>query len=299
MVLQKFKISNELAKITLIDILAFQLDISKKKAKGLLDTHSVFVNGKRIWMAKAKLRPGDEVEVQLEEEAKRGKGFSDKLSILHQDESIIIINKPSGIESIGEKGVEGRLAAQLGVPAIFACHRLDRDTSGCFVVAKSEEIAKAMEAHFRARAVNKVYLALAEGELTDHDFMVDQRLDGKEASTRFIVAGRGRGGVFLDVRPVTGRTHQIRRHLQTVGARLLGERNYLGKIKASEAMRLTRRQMLHAHKLDMPSLKDASRRLKISAPIPADFMEAAGRLGIKFSDLKRYVTTAKSDRNAS
>jgi RluA family pseudouridine synthase len=299
MVLQRFKISNELSKLPLVDILALELNISKGKAKSLLDSHSVFVNGRRIWMAKAKVRPGDEVEIQRIDEAAASKqNWNAKLEIIYQDSSIIVINKPAGLESIGAKGIEGKLAAQLRVPALFACHRLDRDTTGCFVVAYSEEIAKTIEGYFRARAVNKIYLALAEGDLPERDFLIDQRIDGKEASTRFTVVSRTRHGMLLEVKPITGRTHQIRRHLQTVGARLLGEKSYLGKLKASASMRMVRRQMLHAYKLDLPTLADASKRLKFTAPLPQDFIAAADLIEVRPGDLKRFVAAPKGDKNS-
>lgn len=297
MVLQRFKISNELSKLPLVDILASELNISKNKAKSLLDSHSVFVNGRRIWMAKAKVRPGDEVEIQRIDENAKDQDWNSELEILYQDSDIIVINKPSGLESIGAKGIEGKLATQLKLPALFACHRLDRDTTGCFVVAHTEEVAKAMEGHFRARAVNKVYLALAEGDLPERDFVIDQRIDGKEASTRFSIVSRTRLGSLLEVKPITGRTHQIRRHLQTVGARLLGEKSYLGKIKASASMRMMRRQMLHAYKLDLPALSDASKRLKFTAPLPQDFIKAASLIEIRPGDLKRFVSAPKGGKN--
>lgn len=297
MVLQRFKISNELSKLPLVDILALELNISKSKAKLLLDSHSVFVNGRRIWMAKAKVRPGDEVEIQRIDETGAAQSWDTKLEIIYQDQSIIVVNKPAGLESIGAKGIEGRLAAQLRLPALFACHRLDRDTTGCFVVAHTEEIAKTVEGYFRARAVNKIYIALAEGQLPERDFVIDQRIDGKEASTRFTVISRTRHGMLLEVKPITGRTHQIRRHLQTVGARLLGEKSYLGKIKASASMRMIRRQMLHAYKLDLPAVSDASKRLKFTAPLPQDFISAAGLIEIKPGDLKRFVAPGKGGKN--
>jgi 23S rRNA-/tRNA-specific pseudouridylate synthase len=175
---------------------------------------------------------------------------------------------------------------------------LDRDTTGCFVVAYSEEIAKTIEGYFRARAVNKIYLALAEGDLPERDFLIDQRIDGKEASTRFTVVSRTRHGMLLEVKPITGRTHQIRRHLQTVGARLLGEKSYLGKLKASASMRMVRRQMLHAYKLDLPTLADASKRLKFTAPLPQDFIAAADLIEVRPGDLKRFVAAPKGDKNS-
>ncbi len=299
MILQKFKISNELSKLFLIDILASELNISKKKAKSLLDSHSVFVNGRRLWIAKATLRPGDEVEIQRGPAEDSAENYwNQDFEILHQDEELIIVNKPAGIESIGAKGLEGKISPQLNLPATFACHRLDRDTSGCFILARTQTVADAMEAHFRSRAVNKVYLALVEGDVPERDFIVDQRLDGKEASTRFTQVARGRFGSLLEVKPISGRTHQIRRHLQTFGARLLGERRYLGKVRASAQQRQTKRQMLHAFKLDIPRLSDPSQRLKVTCYLPRDFIEAADLIGIKFESLKRFVATKKSAKKS-
>jgi len=119
------------------DFLAAQLSLSRNRAKALLDNRLVFVNGRRVWMTKHTLRTGDAIEVLTEATPTRTKPAP--LVLVYQDENYVVASKPAGRLSNGEDSVEADCRAPFSLPGIRAVHRLDRDTTGCLLLAKSSE----------------------------------------------------------------------------------------------------------------------------------------------------------------
>ncbi len=226
------------------------------------------------------------------------------LEVLHEDPELIVINKPPGLVVHPAAGhasgtlVNGLLAlcgdlAGIGGklrPGIV--HRLDKDTSGALVAAKSDLAHRGLVAAFAAGRVDKTYLALVHGAppLTgqaqsdigrhpvDRKRMSSRARHGKAASTAWRVTRRfGDQASLLRVKIATGRTHQIRVHLSEAGFPVCGDRAYGGRRAragltgaAGAALKAAGRQMLHAVELgfDHPV---SGQRLELTAPLPPDF----------------------------
>lgn len=172
-----------------------------------------------------------------------------ELKILYEDEAVVAVDKPSGMPSV--PGLDGRKSAQeilgdcFSPDGIFAVHRLDMDTSGLLLFARTEEAAAALRSQFEDRAVMKTYIALVspcrdipqEGRIDlplspDYDERPRQKVDrtaGKPAVTEYSVLSRTDGHFRLELHPLTGRTHQLRvhcAHKDGLGCPILGDRLY-------------------------------------------------------------------------
>jgi 23S rRNA pseudouridine1911/1915/1917 synthase len=217
------------------------------------------------------------------------------LSVLFEDDDLIVINKPAGVSvhpGAGRKSgtlVNALLAHCKDLSGIGGkerpgiVHRLDKETSGCLVVAKNDFAHIDLARQFASRTVDKIYLALVAGNLRrasgnivapiarhriHRKKMAIAREGGRMARTDFKVVRTGRGASLLECRLHSGRTHQIRVHLQHLGYPILGDAIYGGR----RAGQFTR-QMLHAWKLgfDHPRGKG---RMDFEAPLPEDFTKA-------------------------
>lgn len=227
------------------------------------------------------------------------------LDILCEDEDLIVLNKPPGlVVHPGAGRTSGTLVHALlahcgslpgigGVERPGIVHRLDRDTSGVLVIAKTELAHQALSQQFKARQVEKRYLALVHGEMAagtgrieapigrdahDRKRMGVRRDGGREARTRFRVLRRLPGMSLVELDLETGRTHQIRVHLAHIHHPVVGDRVYGGRQERRDAALRERgvpRQMLHAWRLGFRHPRTGIWR-DFAAPIPEDFREAAG-----------------------
>ncbi|MGD9873267.1 MAG: pseudouridine synthase [Kiritimatiellia bacterium] len=256
---------------SLVDFLAEELGLSKRKAKGLLDARNVHVNHKRVWMAQHTLAAGDIVEVQQVQKS------GGEAEILWQDKDYLVANKPAGILSNGPDSLEAQL--KKGLPDLQAVHRLDRDTTGCLIFAKSQEAFDAIVPLFREHGVTKIYKAIAAGLIGKKELTISQPLEGKSAETRVQVLASNKTASYISVKLITGRTHQVRKHLAHIGHPLAGERQYAGGGSGNERLRAVPRQMLHAEKLRFTS-PVSGEEIHCNAPLPQDFRDCLRILGL-------------------
>jgi 23S rRNA pseudouridine1911/1915/1917 synthase len=218
------------------------------------------------------------------------------LKILYEDNDLIVVDKPAGLTVHPAPGhyshtlVNAILAhvPELGTeetnrPGIV--HRLDKDTSGLIIVAKKETAHMKLADQFKKRAVTKTYLALVQGHLTPEKGIIDASIgrdprnrkrmavtsQGRDARTEYQVIKYLNNYTFLEVKPKTGRTHQIRVHLSAIGFPIVGDATYGAK---SEFLS---RQFLHAHKLTF-KLPSSGEQREFESELPVDLVEALKKI---------------------
>ena len=235
--------------IPLLDHLAECLGLSRRAAKTLLDDRQVFVNGRRIWMAKHLLQTRDAVELLPDAVAPQSDRTA-AIRLLVDEPTFLVADKPPRLLTVGDKSLEVRLRDQLGLPGLRAVHRLDKDTSGCVLFAKDEETRRKLVAQFEEGRVRKLYHALVAGNLAESQMDVRVPVDHLPAVSHVRqVAAQTKPprAAHLTVAIETGRTHQIRIHLHHLGHPVLGDRQYFNA--RSGDFPEVPRQMLHASEL--------------------------------------------------
>jgi 23S rRNA pseudouridine1911/1915/1917 synthase len=262
---------------TLQDFLAQGLKLSRNRAKALIDARKVFVNGHRVWMARHTLRRGDGVEVAVEAAVTAAPAAAP--AFLYQDDDYGVVNKPAGRLSNGPESVEADLRTATGIPTLRAVHRLDRDTSGCLLMAKHPEAFDRAVELFRGRQILKIYHAIVAGRLQAPERTIEAPVEGERAVTHLQVLDAGREASHLKVKIETGRTHQIRRHLMTIGHPVLGDPAYGTGHVLPDLFRKVPRQLLHAACLQFVS-PVSGKKVRVEAPLPADFKTWLRRLGL-------------------
>ena len=264
---------------TLQDFLASRIGLSKNKAKALLDSRSVLVNRRRVWMARHTVRRGDVVEVMAQPASATATG-EPAIEVLVEVNDFLVVDKPAGLLANGPHSVETRLRAERSEPSIRAAHRLDRDTSGCLLIARNPAAFDGAVAMFRERDVGKSYRAIVAGRMGPGSRDISFPLDGLTARTRVSVISSAREASYLAVEIETGRTHQIRRHLAMVGHPVLGDRQHWTRRAVSDRQVAVARQMLHARELLLPNPVEGT-VLHAVAPLPLDFVERLRRFGLR------------------
>ncbi len=253
-------------------------DLSRGAARRLIAAGWVLLNGARCRVAGRLVRGGD--RVRLEEPADDVAAAA--LPILFEDESLVAVDKPAGMPSAPTReGAAGTaldvLREQLrrrhgrSVP-LWLVHRLDAGTSGVLVFARTRSAAAKLSDLFRRRRVSKVYAAVVSGEMAGSgriDLPIEARSGrakiapaGRPAATVWEVVGRQPGRTVVELRPLTGRMHQLRLHLSAVGHPVCGDRSYGGPTAP--------RLMLHARSLELSHPKRGA-ALRIDSPLPPGF----------------------------
>ena len=282
---------------------------SRGRAADALERGKVFLNDAEATRADAahRLADGDRVRVwedrpgsaraKTPRAPRRG-----ELSIVYQDKSIIVVNKPPGLLAVplerqeDANSVQDELVAMMrsrGKRRPFVVHRIDRDTSGLVVFATTTEAQHRLKQQFRQREPERIYLAVvyghpspASGVWNDH-LVWDQKVlvqkethpkdpYGKEARARYRIVERLRDASLIEVSLVTGRRNQIRLQARLHGHTLVGEsRNTYGPDPLRPIA--FARQALHAHRLGFRH-PDTDRPVSFEAPLPADMIELIGKL---------------------
>ncbi|WP_413203994.1 RluA family pseudouridine synthase [Rhodospirillum sp. A1_3_36] len=290
--------------------------LTQGRLEKLLRTGQVRVDGKRA-KSNQRLEVGQEVRVPplgdaASEPAPKpdarpvpaheAKALRD--AILHQDRHVIVLNKEAGLAVQGGTGMTRHLDALLDSLAERGerprlVHRLDKDTSGVLVLARTLEAARKLTEAFRSRDAMKIYWALVVGEppLTEGTIkgalakaatgrgerMEINEEEGKRAVTDFRVIDQAfRTCAWLDLRPRTGRTHQLRVHCLEMGTPILGDGKYGGADAYLEGTELSKSMHLHARALRIPH--PGGGMLSVIAPPPRHFVDSLKTLGFSLSD---------------
>ena len=270
------------------DFLVQKFALSRRTAKAVIDGRSVWVNHACVWMARHTLKTGDKVEIpsavvkgaQKQSASSIGSAAVSRgttptkrhVRVLWQDEAYLVCDKPAGLVTCDDpKSVEAILRVQEKIPTLEAVHRLDRDTTGCLLFAKNHAALKAAIELFKTHKVTKVYRAIALGRFPYAHLKIEKPLDGERAVSQVVREAMGPDASFLKVKIDTGRTNQIRRHLASVRAPILGDRVF--GLKSARDPRLMRvpRQMLHAATLELLHPLDLHTKITVHSPLPADF----------------------------
>jgi 23S rRNA pseudouridine1911/1915/1917 synthase len=271
-------------------------DVSRALAKRWIEEGRVTVDGRPV-RASRLCREGERVEVAIPPPVPATPVPEDiPLDILYEDRSIVVVNKRAGMVVHPAPGhASGTLVNALlahtadlsgigGVMRPGIVHRLDSGTSGVMVVAKNDRAHRSLQSQFQRRSVSKVYLALAHGT-TPERFAIDRPI-GRDVLHRTKISSRTRspreamsevkrleklpGCCLLEIRILTGRTHQIRVHLSEEGHPLVGDRDYGAPTKAIRLLRDFARPALHAFRLQFQH-PESGEGLSFEAPLPEDF----------------------------
>jgi 23S rRNA pseudouridine1911/1915/1917 synthase len=279
-------------------ILAQKLDVSRNQVEKLVKDGLVSVNGKSITKTSFKVSENDEITYEFKEAQKREPVEIDfDVEILYEDEYLLVVNKPSGlvvhpapsvkeptlVDWLVKKGIS--LSTISGEERHGIVHRIDKETTGALVVAKDNKVHEALSEQLQDKSMGRYYLALIDHPLKD-DIIVDKpigrnpknrlKMDvvshGKPARTAFKKLLTSAYDVeLIAAKLFTGRTHQIRVHLNTLGRHILGDDLYGFKTKRDKIARVN----LHAY------------LLYLIHPITGEKMEFTAPL---FDDMKIYMT---------
>ncbi len=263
---KKFIVSH--SEVRLAAFLKEKTQKSLRSLKKLIDENHVWVNGQIERFSSSKVQKGDVIECfdfTLE--------FNSLPLTLYEDDFFKIINKPYS-----------SVCSSQNFSPFFLVHRLDKDTTGCLILAKTKEAKQEMEKLFRAGSIHKIYHGLTDGAFHKEkgeikSFLVKKRSyqggciwgsapQGKLAITHWKVLKKQEKATYLEIEPKTGRTHQIRVHLKEHSHPILGDYQYNKKFRFSQPIS---RQMLHAYSLcfEHPFLQ---KKITVKAPHFEDFL---------------------------
>jgi 23S rRNA pseudouridine1911/1915/1917 synthase len=276
-------------------------EYSRSRLQQLIREGFVRLNGQAVRVRQT-IQAGDRVEVKEPPPEKTDNAPEDiPLDVLFEDEELLVLNKPPGLVVHPGAGhrehtlVNALLHHYRGLSSIGGeerpgiVHRLDKETSGCLVVALTDETHRALSAQFAGRIVEKVYLAIVSGRLRKKEGVIEaaiarhpvhrQRMTavvsrGRAARTEYRVVREGNQASLVECRIHSGRTHQIRVHFHHLGHPVLGD-----KVYGAKGVRILPRQMLHAWKLGFNHPRTGEWKC-FEAPLPDDFKAALQALAI-------------------
>ena len=271
-----------------------QDEFSRSRLKKLIELGHVFVNDSPA-QAKQKLKAGDKIILNISEPSVSGiMPESIPLNIIYEDEQMLAINKTAGMVVHPAPGhAKGTLVNALlnhcsdlsgigGVARPGIVHRLDKDTSGIVLVAKTEIAHRALSSQFKDRTIKKTYLALVRGAVKSSSGIINTSIgrhktnrkkmtascnQGRQAETCYEVLETFGHFSYLKLFPKTGRTHQIRVHLASIHHPVLGDKLYGGILTGPYLM--IARQALHAFRIEITH-PVSQKSLAFEAPIPKD-----------------------------
>ncbi|MEA5114137.1 MAG: RluA family pseudouridine synthase [Geobacteraceae bacterium] len=265
--------------------------LSKNRIRKIIDLGGCSVNSAMVRVASRQLREGDEIILGVMEPERFQDLVFKQDDILYEDNDVLAICKPAGINSQRTPyQLKGTVEYAIGTylksegieEPVRIVHRLDRGTSGLMLFPKNRASAARLSSQLHDGEIEKRYLALVKGMPPQCEWLVNAPIakiapsrygvatPGKEAQTEFRVVAAGADAALLEARPLTGRTHQIRVHLEYDALPIVGDRVY-GGAKAC-------RMMLHC--LSMSFLNRNGNRVPVSAPPDSVFLAVCKEFGI-------------------
>jgi 23S rRNA-/tRNA-specific pseudouridylate synthase len=269
---RRFKVAEKEKGMTLLAFLREKCPEapSVKALKRAIEAKRCTINGRVETFSTHKLKAGDEISLEIDLE----KQSIQKPVLLWEDESLIAFNKPAGVVS-DPKNFKGYLV-----------HRLDKETSGVILVAKSKPILDKMIELFRQKKVGKTYLAIVDGTVRNAKGTIISHLapkhtyqgqtlygsssKGELAETQWLRVRQGPKAALVECHPITGRTHQIRVHMKEAGHPIVGDYQYSKNFKCGYR---AARHLLHASEISFPHPL-TNEIITIEAPLPDDFSQA-------------------------
>lgn len=303
-----FKIDPELSGERIDKFLSRNLtDVSRSRIQKLITEGKVLVNGARV-SKHHKLACGQEISIEDLSSINTSPNIVAEeidLKIIYEDKSILVISKEAGMLTHPAPGNEKHtlvnalmyhcknLSKLSGEERAGIVHRLDRNTSGLLIAAKDENVHHRLSEMFADRKVKKTYIALAEGRFKEDRGEIKlpigrSRIDrkkmsvaidnGRDAVTAFEVVEEFRQAALLNIYPRTGRTHQIRVHLNYIGHSIIADQVYSSRFSSKIAKNIgLQRQFLHASKLEF--IHPVTEKLmEFEDPLPEDLAESLEKL---------------------
>jgi len=278
--------------------------VPKSHVYKIIRTGQVRVNKKRIKPV-YKINLKDEIRippVRIKEtyKIKPGEKFLERInnSVIYEDKFLLVVNKPAGIAVHGGSGLNfGLIEAMRQLypyhHGLELAHRLDKDTSGCLIIAKKRSFLRLLHSALREGKVHKCYLALLSGKLKQSLVKCDKTLKkdtlksgermvkadtaGKDSLTIFTVKQRFSQATLVEAELITGRTHQIRVHAQSLGHPVAGDSKYGDEQKNKIFRNLgLRRMFLHADKVKFPHPEKGE--ISLSAPLGDELVKFLAKL---------------------
>lgn len=258
----------------------------RKLLKAVLRDGQVSVGGRVTTQFDQPLKPGQEVSVSWKRSAPQQEILG--LTIIHEDDDIIIIDKPSGLLTIATEKEKRKTAYSIlsnyvkkqdSNNKIFVVHRLDRETSGLLMFAKNEVIKKTIQATWKSTIHNRTYVAVVEGIVEPSEGVVESYLaeskafivysgqnpkHGRKAITHYRKIDGNSGLSLLKVNLETGRKHQIRVHMQDINHPVIGDRKYGSTINPINRMGLHAQVLVFNHPV-------TGERCEFRTPVPKSF----------------------------
>lgn len=282
--------------------------LSLGRLNKLLRTKQIKVNGGRVEAA-TKLEAGQEIRLPPLDNEQQTEGKKDFVSardvafmqslVIFKDKNILVLNKPSGLAVQGGTNTDRHVDGMLDALKFEAAekprlvHRIDKNTSGLLVLARNRKYAELLTKAFREHQLQKTYLAFCIGVPRQHEGEIKGRLlkvgeksvidrDGKEAVTLYkVLDTAGNKFSLIAASPLTGRTHQIRAHLESIGCPIAGDDRYYGEVRQKFSI-FADKLYLHAYKINLSALYN--KKLEITAELPDYFKESLKAAGIIFKE---------------